>query len=135
MFGVGFVSEMCREIVETLEKVSKTAHIDLIVCIPRPSIPDFGMYIKIGLLFLFAWFLLFIEPYGLRARQMVMNYYYPQRSAERTVWLYQLISRQRLSFVKFARRKMRKKFLKDSSRKKFNDEVTCFELFRAKINK
>ena len=39
-----------------------------------------------------------------------MSYYYPDRAKERAVWLYNHILRSRGSFLRFARRQLRKNY-------------------------
>lgn len=69
------------------------------------------------------------EPYGLRGRQIVMCFYHPGRARERAIWLYNHLLRNRTSFLKFARRKLRKQFLGKSE----GNRITCVEFLRAKI--
>lgn len=59
-----------------------------------------------------------------------MNRYHPARARERAAWLYNKILRKRESFVKFARRAARRKFVKD----KPNENETFCDLLRAKYN-
>lgn len=68
------------------------------------------------------------EPYGLRWRNWILCYYYPRRAKERAVWLYNHILRSRSSFLKFARRQLRRKVLGGGKIAK----VTCLEYLRSK---
>lgn len=70
------------------------------------------------------------EPYGMRLRQVVMNKYYPNRANERAAWLYTTVLRRRETFVKYARREARRKFLKD----KTADKRSVLDVIRAKYN-
>lgn len=133
--GEGFVSDLCKEFVVSFMQITRTANIDPSVCMPHPHIPNFNQYRNIMLLLLSCWILIFLEPYGLRVRQLIMNIHYPKRSNERAAWLYNHILVRRINFIKFARRKMRKQFLKDFTRKKFNEDITCMEMIRAKVVK
>lgn len=97
-----------------------------------PSHPDYVRYTEIALLLLLSWALLVFEPYTLRLRQVVLNRYEPERSRDRAAWLYHQILRKRMSFVKFARRRVRRRFHKDGAGV---EHVKFMELLRSKFNK
>lgn len=84
---------------------------------------------------LICWMLLLFEPYGMRLRQKVMSHFYPSRAMERAVFLYNKIIRRRESFIKFARRHVRRKFLNNKSGTLKDDTRTCLDLIRAKLDK
>lgn len=131
--GQGVIAEMCRELVEIFKPLVKFYDVDFNLCLPHPHQPDYGKYLKIGVLIVISWMLLLLEPFGLRLRSIIMAHYFPERCLERTVWLYHQILRKRISFVKFAQKNARKKIIQTGT---FRDEtVTCMEIFRAKIDR
>lgn len=78
-----------------------------------------------------CWLFLMLEPYGMRLRQVVMNDFYPRRARERAVWLFAKILRSRVTFVTFARREARRKWLKNDSR---TSRTALLDVLRAKFN-
>lgn len=66
-----------------------------------------------GALFLVSFLLVIFESYGLRLRHVIASCYYPRRSRERAVWLYNHILKCRGGYVKFMRRQMRRKYYDD----------------------
>lgn len=130
--GQGLVVEVVQELLEMFKSILKFFGLKFDVCLPHPLRPDFMVYGKIGVLIAICWVLLFLEPIGLRIRSVVMRHHFPERSLERNLWLYHHILRKRANFFKFARRRARKKYLKDGCGK---DEVmTCWEIFKAKVD-
>lgn len=67
-------------------------------------------FITLVALVVICWLLALFEPYGLRLRHTVMVTYHPDRARERAIWLYNRIISHRSSFVKIARREIRKKY-------------------------
>lgn len=67
-------------------------------------------YCSTVLLLILCWILLLLAPYGLRFQHVVMCYYHPDRARQRSAWLYSHILRTRGSFLKYARRQLRRKF-------------------------
>lgn len=47
-----------------------------------------------------CWLLLFIEPYALRLRPIIMNIFYPKRTEERINWLYNSIVYKRKNLIR-----------------------------------
>lgn len=130
--GSGMIAELYEGIIDAFEPMTKEYYVDPIPCLPDPYPPDFERNYLIAGLLILCWILLFFEPFGLRLRQLIMNSYYPDRSNERAAWLYNYILRKRETFVKIARRQVRKKFLKDKTE---NDKVEDFiDVLRAKTN-
>ncbi|XP_076757059.1 DC-STAMP domain-containing protein 2 [Xylocopa sonorina] len=108
--GDGYLSELYRSIVKAFTPRGKEANIDTMLCLPDPIPPDYDKYTQIVVLIIFCWLMAFLEPYGLRLRHVVMCQYYPDRAKQRATWLYNHIIRSRGSFLKFARRQLRRKF-------------------------
>lgn len=73
------------------------------------------MFFFVGFVLLLCWILALFEPYGLRMRQSVMSYYNPIRARERAIWLFNDILKKRQNFLKFARRQLRRKVIRDDS--------------------
>lgn len=127
--GHGIVAEIFQDLVDLLQPLLKHYDVDLLTCLPSPHHPDYNRYAKIAFFILLCWILLIFEPIGSRMRTSIMEIQYPERSLERTVWLYHHILRKRTSFVKFARRQVRRKRLKD------NEHMTFVELLRSKFER
>lgn len=127
--GEGYLSDLYRSIVKAFTPQGKDSEIDTMMCLPAPVTPDLDKYTQIITLIIFCWLMAFLEPYGLRLRQVVMCQYYPDRAKQRAAWLYNHIirywyplrvrnahyrlaneTRSRGSFLKFARRQLRRKF-------------------------
>lgn len=127
--GTGFFADLLKSIVKAFQPVGIRLEIDTVPCLPDPIPPDYDRYVQIASLLFTCWILTLFEPYGLRWRHSVMCYYHPTRAKERAIWLYNQIMRTRSSFLKFARRQLRRKFGKDKSIAK----VTCKEYLAANL--
>ncbi|XP_017788736.1 PREDICTED: trichohyalin-like [Habropoda laboriosa] len=108
--GEGYLSDLYRSIVNAFTPHGKDAEIDTMLCLPDPIPPNLDKYTQIVVLVIFCWLIAFFEPYGLRLRHVVLCQYYPERAKQRATWLYNHIIRSRGSFLKFARRQLRRKF-------------------------
>lgn len=97
--GSGVVAKICRGIIKAFEPATEEFDIDPIKCLPHPYIPDYFEYGKIGTLLLAAWLLLFLEPFALRFRVLILSKFYPERDRERAVWLHSeiLIERSKIN--------------------------------------
>lgn len=131
--GEGIVADMYRDLVDILKPLVRYYDVNFQLCLPHPHRPDYKKYVKIGGLIFISWFMLFLEPFGLRLRSVIMSNYYPEKSSERTVWLYHQILRKRSSLMNFAKSKARKQITKTGAFR--NETMTCMELFRAKIDR
>lgn len=131
--GQGIIAEFCQELVEVLKPLMKMKDLDFTQCLPHPHIPDFQKYKIILFLIILTWILLFLEPYALRFKNLIMEHYYPEISHHRTVWLYHEILRKRTSFLKFARRQARKRLSNAKSEKK--EPMTFTQIFISKISR
>ncbi|XP_018322438.2 DC-STAMP domain-containing protein 2-like [Agrilus planipennis] len=116
--GNGFVAKLLRSIVTAFQPIGLHIEIDTIPCLPDPIPPDFDRYIQIASCIVLCWILSILEPYGLRMRHCVMCYYHPLRAKERAVWLFNHILSARRSFLKFARRQLRRKVMGDKNLRK-----------------
>ncbi|GLV39594.1 uncharacterized protein CBL_08340 [Carabus blaptoides fortunei] len=128
--GNGFLADLYRSFVKAFQPLGVKMDLDNIPCLPEPILPNFDTYTQIGFIALLCLLLAVFEPYGLRIRQVVMCYYHPDRAKVRAIWLYNHIMRQRSSFLKFARRQLKRKFYGQER----IDKVTCKEYLRAKLN-
>lgn len=126
--GDGIVAEMCRDLVDIFKPLVSFNDVNFNLCIPHPHHPDYSKYARIGNLIVLCWVMLLLEPFELRFRHIIMDYHYPEVSQERAVWLYHRILTKRSSFLKYARRK----FLMSGGDE--DSTLTCFEIFRAKVN-
>lgn len=108
--GDGFLADLLKSIVKAFQPLGLELEIDTIPCLPTPIPPDFDKYLQIAIVLVICLFLTMLEPYGLRFRNIIMCYYYPLRGKQRAIWLYNNMIRKRSSFLKFARRQLRRKF-------------------------
>ncbi|KAK2576099.1 hypothetical protein KPH14_007434 [Odynerus spinipes] len=108
--GNGYLADLYRSIVKAFTPHMQDVEINSVPCLPDPLPPDFDGYIRILSLIAFCWIMVVFEPYSLRLRTIVMCQYHPDRAKQRAAWLYNHIMRSRGSFVKFARRQLRRKF-------------------------
>lgn len=131
MVGQGIVAEFCQELVKVSKPLMKMLNLDFKKCLPSPKSPNFMKYELIAVLLIISWIILLLEPFASRFSNVIMNHYYPERSKERTVWLYQNVVTKRTSYLKFARKQIQKKFSKGGSKEKSR---TCMEIFRAKFD-
>jgi hypothetical protein len=111
----------------------KVDNVDFTPCLPTPQFPDFKKYRTIILLAASSWILLFIEPYALRLKNVIMEHYYPEITRDRTVWLYHEILRKRTGFLKYARRQARNKMF--GHEHAMREDMTFMQIFRAKIRR
>lgn len=113
--GNGILAEMCEGIANSFNSLTKVYSIDVVPCLPSPLETDDGLHQKITFILCLVWVLLIFEPYGLRIRQKILQWYYPIRAEERAIWLYNEILSKRMLFLQLARRKARQRFLKDKA--------------------
>lgn len=129
--GQGIFVEILQDFIKLLHPLLKNFNVDFNVCLPNPIHPDFNGYAKIGFLTVLCWFLLILEPIGSRLQFKVMEMNYPERSLERTVWLYHYILRKRMSFIKLVMREARWNTTGDG----VEEHMTCAEYFKAKLDR
>ncbi|XP_046414178.1 DC-STAMP domain-containing protein 2-like [Neodiprion virginianus] len=123
--GTGFLADLYRSIVRAFSPKGTEVNMDTMPCLPDPIPPDLDRYTQIVSLIFLCWIMAVFEPYGLRLRHVVMCYYHPDRARQRAVWLYNHIIRSRGSFMKYARRQLRRKFTKSDKMK--TERVTLRE--------
>lgn len=133
MSGHGIMAEFCRELVNVMEPLTQISDVDFVACLPHAETPNFKNYEFIAMLVASSWIILFFEPYALRFRNIIMEYYYPQRSDDRVNWLYYEILRKRTGFTKFARKQLKEKLLSDGRSKQ--SPATCMQIFRSKFSR
>ncbi|CAO1340101.1 unnamed protein product [Diamesa serratosioi] len=132
--GHGIVSDMIKDIINSFKVLEKIYDLDVTSCVPYPKMPNYDKYEIILMILSLCWILVFFEPYFLRIRQLVMKRHYPQRTTQRTVWLYNHILRKRISFVKFSRRHLRTIYLKNDQSMSTICDKSCCQKLRAKFN-
>lgn len=115
IIGQGVLAEMYKGIIESLSPYANVYAIDVVPCLPNPINPNYVIYNRIFFILGLVWILLILEPYGLRFRQRILEYFYPKRAKERAIWLYNEIMGERKLFLQMARKKARKRFLKDKA--------------------
>ncbi|XP_046404104.1 DC-STAMP domain-containing protein 2-like, partial [Ischnura elegans] len=108
--GKGPLANLYQGTVNSLQPLGEPPTIDTAACLPVARKPDINRHYQIGGLLVLCWLLTIAEPYGQRIRVLVMDSYYPERAKVRAAWLYNQILRSRLTFLKFTRRQLRRKF-------------------------
>lgn len=91
--GRGTIVHLLRNIVNAFEP--RYFDVDEQRCIIIPRKPKYLHYIFILILYIFAWFLVFFEPYGLRKRYWIMAYFYPEQAQKRAISLHCTILKER----------------------------------------
>uniref|UniRef100_A0A182PL79 Uncharacterized protein n=1 Tax=Anopheles epiroticus TaxID=199890 RepID=A0A182PL79_9DIPT len=129
--GEGILAETLRDIVRSFEPIVNGTAIDPAECIPDASVPRFGRYGQIVALLALCWCFAFIEPYGLRVRQLVMRSYYPTRARVRAVWLYSDILLKRENLLKI----LRAHVVGTRRERKQNEAVGWLDMVRARTNR
>lgn len=124
---------MVDEFTTSFDELLESFTLKLEACLPRPSRPDYENYAKICSLIGVAWILLFFEPINMRLRNIIMSFHFPERNTERVMWLYNHILAKRSSFFKFTFQLAKRKLFKGKSTK--NDEMTCKDIFKAKVDR
>lgn len=131
--GNDAMSEMCRDIVGVFKPLIKLNDVNMKLCLPHPHRPDSFQNTKILCLIFISWLLLFLEPYAMRIRYFIMKNHYPERTLERTIWLYHRILRKRTSFLQFTSQRIQRKF---SANQSLDDKsMTVYELLCTKLDR
>ncbi|XP_050072908.1 DC-STAMP domain-containing protein 2-like [Anopheles maculipalpis] len=128
--GEGILADTLRDIVRSFDPIVNGTAIDPSQCIPDASPPRFGQYGEIGVLLVLCWCFAFVEPYGLRVRQLVMQRYYPVRARSRALWLYNDILLKRESLLKILRN-----HIVGAGDCEHSAEVHWLDVVRAKTNR
>ncbi|XP_053674603.1 DC-STAMP domain-containing protein 2-like [Anopheles nili] len=128
--GDGVLADILRDIVRSFEPIVNGTAIDPSRCIPDASIPRFARYGQIATLLALCWLFAFMEPYGLRVRQIVMRRYYPARARARAIWLYGDILLKRESLLKVLRRR-----IVGQTARNDREKVPWLDVVRAKTNR
>ncbi|KAK6622114.1 hypothetical protein RUM44_001921 [Polyplax serrata] len=123
--GKGIVAAIFQNISYAVKKQFTLPKLDPTPCLPDPVPPDWNRYYQILALVLICWLLAMFEPYGLRLRHTVMVTYHPDRARERAIWLYNRIISNRNSYVKVARREMRRKYKNTVEVPKLRGKITA----------
>lgn len=128
------MSDLFKSILNSFRGLEKIYDIDATPCVPHPKMPNYEKYEIILLLLCLCWILVIFEPYFLRIRHLVMKQYYPQRTTQRAVWLYNRILKKRMNFVKLWRHQFRTTYLKGDQSISNDNDVKCCQKLRAKFN-
>lgn len=121
---------MCKDLVGIFKPLAKIKNVDITPCLPSPITPNYEKYKIIAILITLTWIILFLEPFSLRLRNLIMDHYYPERCKDRAIWLYQNLMTKRTSFFKYSRKKVLNKL---SGKRDSGKSRTCLEIFRAKF--
>ncbi|XP_071104714.1 DC-STAMP domain-containing protein 2-like [Haliotis cracherodii] len=112
--GEGAMADMYRALISVLDPVSEAnLDVDTTHCLPNPAVPNFAVYETVAIIYSVCFFMSVFEAYALRLRHVIAACYHPGREEQRAVWLYNHILKTRGGFLKFARRQIRRKYMKD----------------------
>lgn len=94
--GTGFISNLIRA---SVNGFNINEHIKVLItnepCLPRPSLVASLKIIRIYLIFLWNFYLIYNQVYIHRARRFVCAYFYPKREKKRILYLYNKMLRHR----------------------------------------
>ncbi|KAL8184521.1 UNVERIFIED_CONTAM: hypothetical protein K2H54_019408 [Gekko kuhli] len=98
--GTGYSGEMYRDMVSAFD-VLQRGNISVLSkkCRLRPSEPDYGGYVIIGLMYGACLFIAAFGSYVQRLRRSVCAWYYPSREQERICYLYNTILTRRTTLL------------------------------------
>ncbi|KAH8371067.1 hypothetical protein KR093_006081, partial [Drosophila rubida] len=125
----GFVGDILRGIASAFRPLTQQSSLNTQACLPLPLAPNYRKYFEICELCLLAWLVLLTEPFVLRLRHVIMQYFHPERAHERALYLHKKILKERDSFFKLARRQARAAFLSQTS----DCRSSCSNWLRGKL--
>lgn len=109
--GSGFIGELSRRVVGSLNHMDYNFYYThFMPCVPNPKPPNSWINKKIVFFLALLWLSWLIQPYVLRFRHMVMDYYHPQSALRRARWLYNSIVFKRITFISVIRMKLKAKY-------------------------
>ncbi|XP_050094158.1 DC-STAMP domain-containing protein 2-like [Anopheles aquasalis] len=127
--GEGILADTLRDIVHSFDPIVNGSIIDPSHCVPDASPPRLGRYGEIVALLVLCWIFTIVEPYGLRARQLIMRSYYPARARARALWLHSDVLMKRENLLQIFRRYV------DPPSSISRPKGTVLEVLRAKTNR
>lgn len=106
--GTSVIASLIHSIIRgfNVKKHVKTV-ISNIACLPRPSKLSNHIVVKIYLIYLGVWCLLFTTAYTQRLRHMICSFFYRKREKRRVLYLYNESLRRRHDYGKFMRAKIK----------------------------
>uniref|UniRef100_A0A1I8F0W6 DC_STAMP domain-containing protein n=1 Tax=Wuchereria bancrofti TaxID=6293 RepID=A0A1I8F0W6_WUCBA len=88
--GEGFLAKLLQRILHIFYPITGSQHSDndWRQCFTEPNPPDFQLIRLMMLLYLIAFLLCILQVYVVRCRHLIAQYYWPERTKPRTLWLY-----------------------------------------------
>ncbi|XP_054749544.1 uncharacterized protein LOC129255021 isoform X1 [Lytechinus pictus] len=102
--GNGILANFIRMLyVDGFNATAFNTTINTTVCLPQPSPPNNNMAVAISFLYAFTVIMVLSQAYALRLLRYIAAYYYPEREAERTKYLYGRTLQKRQTLKKMLR--------------------------------
>uniref|UniRef100_A0A1I7VYM8 DC_STAMP domain-containing protein n=1 Tax=Loa loa TaxID=7209 RepID=A0A1I7VYM8_LOALO len=113
--GEGFVAKLLQRILHIFYPItgSQYSDDDWRQCFAEPSPPDFQLTRLMMLLYLIAFLLCILQVYVVRCRHLIAQYYWPERTKPRTLWLYNQLLEGRKNILTQLVKAAKEKELKD----------------------
>ncbi|CAG9536991.1 unnamed protein product [Cercopithifilaria johnstoni] len=113
--GEGFVAKLLQRILQIFHPVTGSEHSDddWRQCFTEPNPPDFQLIRLMVLLYFIALLLCAVQVYVARCRHLIAQYYWPERTKPRTLWLYNQVLEGRKNILTQLIKTAKEKELKD----------------------
>ncbi|VDO33925.1 unnamed protein product [Onchocerca flexuosa] len=113
--GEGFVAKLLQKILTIFHPItgSQFSDDDWRQCFIEPNPPDFQLIRFMMLLYLIALLLCIIQVYAARFRHLIAQYYWPERTKPRTLWLYNKVLEGRKNILTQLVKAAKEKEVKD----------------------
>ncbi|KAL3998063.1 DC-STAMP-like family protein [Acanthocheilonema viteae] len=88
--GEGFMAKLLQRILQIFHPITGSQHSDddWRQCFTEPNPPDFQLIRLMMFLYFIAFLLCVVQVYVVRCRHLIAQYYWPERTKPRTLWLY-----------------------------------------------
>uniref|UniRef100_A0A0R3RFC4 DC_STAMP domain-containing protein n=1 Tax=Elaeophora elaphi TaxID=1147741 RepID=A0A0R3RFC4_9BILA len=113
--GEGFVAKLLQRILQIFHPITGSQHSDddWRRCFTEPNPPDFQLIRLMMLLYFIALLLCVVQVYVVRCRHLIAQYYWPERTKPRTLWLYNQVLEGRKNILTQLINAAKEKGLKD----------------------
>ncbi|VDK64715.1 unnamed protein product [Onchocerca ochengi] len=113
--GEGFVAKLLQKILSIFHPItgSQYSDDDWRRCFIEPNPPDFQLIRFMMFLYLIALLLCIIQIYAARFRHLIAQYYWPERTKPRTLWLYNKVLEGRKNILTQLVKATKEKEVKD----------------------
>ncbi|KAL3876418.1 hypothetical protein ACJMK2_034267 [Sinanodonta woodiana] len=144
--GNGFMSDVVKLFLEAFNTKHDLQQVTTnYECLPRPKKLDDVYYMYVFGIYGIMWILAFLEAYGLRLRRLIASFFYRKREKRRLLYHYNNMLKRRKGYLRFMRRKIKRKAKKEELRQKtgalyalrqqFPRLCRCLSIFTSTKNK